>query len=155
MSYLVGSFDDPDHYSRHGLTSNAFWVLSGMYDTDVSIKDTILNAFQALDSKYGYKTFHPHFPSDIKGVGRIPKLPAGTAENGASYIHATAFAAMALYRMGFPKEAWEQIVKILPFTHEKLSHSPFIMPNSYVFNEDLMIDGESMADWEPAVQMSY
>ncbi|HEY5584206.1 MAG TPA: hypothetical protein VIK78_06910 [Ruminiclostridium sp.] len=146
-SYLVGSFDDPDHCSRHGLTSNAFWVLSGMYDTDVSIKETILNAFQALDSKYGYKTFQPHFLCDTKGVGRIPKLHAGTAENGASYIHATAFAAMSLYRIGYPKKAWEQIVKILPFTHERLSHSPFIMPNSYVYNEDLQIDGESMNDW--------
>ncbi len=39
-------------------------------------------------------------------------------------------------------------MKILPFTHEKLSHSPFVMPNSYVFNEELLIDGESMGDWQ-------
>ena len=31
-SYFVGSFDDPDHESRDGITSNAFWVLAGMYD---------------------------------------------------------------------------------------------------------------------------
>jgi len=147
MSYLVGSFDDPDHKSRHGLTTNAFWVLSGMYDGSPKIRETMLNAFNTLDSKYGLKTFEPYFPSDTPGVGRICKLPPGTAENGASYIHATAFGAMALYRMGYPKEAWTQITKILPFTHDKLSHSPFVMPNSYVYNEDLKIDGESMADW--------
>lgn len=147
-SYFVGSFDDSDHCSRHGLTSNAFWVLSGLYDINPGIKEAILNAFKALDSKYGYKTFVPHFSPNTPGVGRIPKLPAGTAENGAAYIHATAFAAMALYRMGHSEEAWEQLVKILPFTHEKLSHSPFVMPNSYVFNEELLIDGESMGDWQ-------
>ncbi len=54
-SYFVGSFDDSDHCSCHGLTSNAFWVLSVLYDINPGIKQTILNAFNALNSKYGYK----------------------------------------------------------------------------------------------------
>ncbi len=148
VSYYVGSFHDPDHKSRQGLTSNAFWVLTGLYDEDMGMKDTILNAFKNLDSKYGLKTFEPYFEPDTKGVGRIPKLPAGTAENGAAYIHASMFGIMALFRMGYSKDAWMQLLKSLPFTHEYISCSPYIMPNSYVYNKELNIDGESMADWQ-------
>jgi len=149
-SYFVGSFKDPDGASRYGLTSNAFWVLSGLYGLDQDLKDVILNAFENLDSKYGYKTFEPFFPPDTPGVGRIGKLPPGTAENGATYVHATGFAVMALFQMGRPKEGWEQLVKILPFTdlHENLSHSPFVMPNAYGYNPEKNIDGQNMNDWQ-------
>lgn len=149
-SYFVGGFEDPDGQARDGLTSNAFWVLTGMHDRDPSLGETILDAFGRLDSKYGLKTFEPFFPRDTPGVGRIPKLPPGTAENGAAYIHATAFGAMALFRMGEPPRAWEQLLKILPFTpgHDGLSHSPFVMPNSYGLNPDKGIDGQNMLDWQ-------
>lgn len=149
-SYLVGSFYDPDGKARDGLTSNAFWVLSGMLEECPDLADSIMAAFRRLDSKYGYKTFEPAFPRNTPGVGRIGKLPAGTAENGASYIHATAFAIMALFQMGRPREAWDQIVKILPFTaiHDNLSLSPFVMPNSYGYNPEKGIDGQSMNDWQ-------
>lgn len=147
-SYLVGSFCDPDGESRYSLTSNAFWVLSGLYEKTPEMKKVILKAFKNLDSKYGYRTFAPHFPPDCPGVGRIPKLPKGTAENGAVYIHASTFAIMALFRMGLAREAWDQIFRILPFTHRKVSCSPYVMPNSYGCNEELNIDGESMNDWQ-------
>jgi cellobiose phosphorylase len=149
-SYLVGSFDDPDHQARDGLTSNAFWVLSGMYERYPEFHDTILAAFERLDSKYGFKTFEPGFAPNTPGVGRIPKLPIGTAENAGAYIHATAFAIMALFHMGCPEKAWEQLYKILPFTdiHANLSHTPFVMPNSYGFNPEKNIDGENMNDWQ-------
>lgn len=149
-SYLVGSFDDPDGQDRDGLTSNAFWVLSGMYMRDTSIESVILKSLQRLDDKYGFKTFEPYFAPDAPGVGRIRKLPKGTAENGASYVHATAFAVMALFQMGRPKDAWAQLEKILPFTdiHEHLSHSPFVMPNAYGHNEETNIDGQNMNDWQ-------
>ncbi len=147
-SYYVGSFCDPDGRPRYGLTSNAFWVLSGLYEKDSSIKDVIMEAYEQLDSKYGFQTFEPCFYPDAKGVGRIYKLPPGTAENGASYIHATAFAIMSLFMMGETEKAWQQMMKILPFTHEKLSCSPYVMPNSYGFNPTLNIDGESMQDWQ-------
>jgi len=175
-SYYVGSFCDPDNVSRHGLTSNAFWVISGMYEKNKNMKETILNAFSALDSRFGLKTFEPYFlpgtPGETRekalggtqgktlgktlgktqggalGFGRIYKLPPGTAENGAAYIHASAFGIMALFMMGEAKEAWEQLMKILPFTHEKVSCSPYVMPNSYGDNVKLHIDGESMQDWQ-------
>lgn len=149
-SYFVGGFNDPDGQARDGLTSNVFWVLSGLYGKDTSIRETILGAFERLDSKYGVKTFEPAFPENVKGVGRIGKLPPGTAENGAPYVHATTFAVMALFKMGQPRLAWEQLIKILPFTelHKNLSHSPFVMPNSYGWNEERYIDGQSMNDWQ-------
>jgi cellobiose phosphorylase len=146
-SYFVGGFKDPDGQSRIGLTSNAFWVLSGLYDMDIKLGEVILNTFEKLDSKYGLKTFEPYFAENTSGVGRISKLPAGTAENAAAYIHASMFGIAALFRMGLPEKAWEQLEKSLPFTHEYISCSPFIMPNSYCHNEDKNIDGESMSDW--------
>ncbi len=146
-SYLVGSFGDPDGESRRSLTSNAFWVLSGMNDAD-SMEEDILKAYDKLDTKYGFKTFEPYFAPGTPGVGRIHKLPRGTAENGAVYVHASAFAAMSLFRLGHPQKGWEQLCKLLPITHEKLSCSPYVMPNSYGYNEELGIDGESMQDWQ-------
>lgn len=147
-SYYVGSFNDPDGVERDGITSNAFWVLSGLYDEDTSIANTIIRAFNRLDSKYGLKTFEPHFEKGVKGVGRIPNLPAGTAENGAPYIHASMFGIMALFRMGCSELAFEQLIKSLPITHDRISCSPYIMPNSYSYNEEKFIDGESMHDWQ-------
>jgi cellobiose phosphorylase len=152
MSYFVGSFRDSDGLARDGLTSNAFWVLSGMLDADRSFKSDILAAFDRLDSQYGLKTFAPGFAPNAPGVGRITKLPLGSAENGAVYIHATTFAIAALFRMGEPRRAWEQIIRILPFSlhHRDPSHSPFVMPNSYVDNPDLNLTGQSMNDWQTA-----
>jgi cellobiose phosphorylase len=149
-SYLVGSYQDPDNQARDGLTSNAFWVLSGMLEKHPKHLDTILAAYQRLDSKYGLKTFEPGFAPNTPGVGRIPKLPIGTAENAGAYIHATAFAIMSLFQAGKPHEAWDQLIKILPFTpgHDNLSHSPFVMPNSYGYNPDRLIDGQNMNDWQ-------
>ena len=57
---------------------------------------------------------------------------------------------MALFRMGRGREAWEHLVKILPFTslHTNLSQSTFVMPNSYGYNPDKFIDGQNMNDWQ-------
>jgi len=154
--YFVGSFGDPDGKSRDSLTSNAFWVLSGLWDRTAdpeereAMKKAILGAFDRLDSKYGLKTFQPAFDPNTEGVGRIGKLPPGTAENGAAYVHASLFGIQALFMMGEPERAWDQIYKVLPFTelHRNLSHSPFVMPNSYGFNPEKFIDGQSMNDWQ-------
>lgn len=149
-SFYVGGFQDADGAARDGLTSNAFWALSSLYDEDPSIKSEILAALGRLDSTYGYKTFEPGFGPEASAVGRINKLPIGSAENGAAYIHATTFAIAGLFRIGEPRMAWEQIIKILPFLqhHTQLSHSPFVMPNSYVENLELNLDGQSMNDWQ-------
>lgn len=147
MEYFVGSFQDVDGKSRDGLTANAFWVLSGAYEWDKSIRKEILASYDRLDSKYGLKTFEPPFARGTRGVGRIPNLPAGTAENGASYAHATLFGIWSLFKMGEGERAWEQLVKVLPPAHEFISTSPFVMSNSYIYNEELGVDGESMNDW--------
>ena len=129
------------------MTSNAFWVLSGAIDWDRTLAKDILNAYQRLDSKYGLKTFEPYFAEDNKEVGRITRLPKGTAENGATYIHATLFGILSLFEIGEAEKAWEQLYKILPLTHEFISTTPFIMSNSYLYNEERGFDGESMSDW--------
>jgi len=148
--YFVGSFCDSDGLARDGLTSNAFWILSDMLEEDPSLKADIVEAFDRLDSTYGLKTFEPGFAPDAPGVGRITKLPRGTAENGAVYVHATTFAIAALFRIGEPEKAWRQIEKVLPFSshHKTPSHSPFVMPNSYIDNPQLDLNGQSMNDWQ-------
>ena len=87
------------------------------------------------------------YKGENKKVGRITHLPEGTAENGATNIHATLFGIWSLFLMGEEEKAWEQLYKILPVTHEFISTTPFVMPNSYVYNEERGFDGESMSDW--------
>jgi cellobiose phosphorylase len=148
--YYVGSFQDSDDQPRDSLTSNAFWVLAGMLEHDPGLRTHILAAMQRLDSLYGLRTFWPGFAPDAPGVGRVVKLPIGTAENGASYVHATAFGIMALFALGEPQSAWRQIEKILPFAPHQtgLSHSSFVLPNCYVHNPELNLGGQNMNDWQ-------
>ncbi|MDR0831462.1 MAG: hypothetical protein LBM99_01030, partial [Bacillales bacterium] len=147
QSYYVGSFQDSDNISRDSLTSNAFFVISNMINKKPSLKNDILLALKRLDSKYGFKTFSVGFQADVKGVGRIVNLPIGTAENGAVYVHASLFATLALYKLGKGKEAFFQLKKLLPIYHKKITTSPFIMSNSYSYNQELGLDGDSMNDW--------
>lgn len=146
-AYKVGSFCDVDGLSRDGLTANAFWVISGAYLWDKSIKRDILASYDRLDGKYGLRTFAPHFEKGVKGVGRIINLPKGTAENGATYVHATMFGIWSLFGMGEGRRAWTQLMKVLPLTHSLITTTPFVMSNSYSYNEELGLDGESMSDW--------
>lgn len=146
-SFFVGSYNDNDGESRDSSTSNSFWILSGAYEWDKAIKDTVISAYDRLDSKYGIMTFKPGFAEENTKVGRISCLPIGTAENSATYIHATLFAIWSLFEMGEGERAWEQLLKVLPITHKEISTSPFVMSNSYLHNEELEIDGQSMDDW--------
>lgn len=149
-SYLVGSFRDCDGRARDGLAATAFWVLCGMLPEDPGLRSDLVAAFDRLDAPFGLRTFAPGFAPGTRGVGRIPNLPIGTAENGATYVHATAFGIMALFAMNEPQRAWAQIHKILPFApHQQgISHSPFVMPNSYVHNPELNLTGQNMNDWQ-------
>lgn len=146
-SYLVGSFNDVDNVSRDSLTANAFYYISMMNEYNFIDKKDILKAYENLDSKYGLKTFEPYFEEDVKGVGRIVHLPKGTAENGATYIHGALFGVLSLFMMGEGEKAFAQLEKLLPITHSSISTSPFVMPNSYSYNEEEDMDGESMSDW--------
>ena len=146
-SHTVASFCDCDGFDRVGLAANAFWIIAGAIDAEQSLKTDILASYKKLDSKYGLKTFEPAFPVTNTKVGKIIRLPKGTAENGATYIHATLFGIWSLFEIGETEKAWEQLYKILPITHEFISTTPFVMPNSYVANEEEGFDGESMSDW--------
>ena len=147
-SFYVGSFDDVDHQSRYSATSHAFFVLSGLLKSNPEYQNDILKASEALDSKYGIQTFDKYFDrKNASQVGRIVNLPKGTAENGATYIHAGMFFVRALLQMKEGKRAFEQIYKLIPITHSRVTTSPFVMPNSYGYNPELGIDGESMSDW--------
>lgn len=146
-SYKVGSFCDVDGVARDGLAANAFWVISDAYLWDTTLKKDILASYKRLDSKYGLKTFEPYFARGTKGVGRIVNLPKGTAENAATYVHATLFGICSLLKMGESRFAWEQLYKVLPLTHTLVSTTPFIMSNSYSYNTEFGMDGESMSDW--------
>lgn len=146
-SYLVGGFSDSDGAERYGLTASAFWVLSGFYQGEESIRQTILESYRHLDSKYGLMTFDKPFAPKTPGVGRIGDLPAGTAENAAAYIHGSMFGIASLFKMGESAQAWKQLAKSIPITHANVSLTPFVMPNSYCYNETLGIDGQSMGDW--------
>lgn len=146
-SYLVGSFQDVDGKSRNSCTANAFYVLSGLYEKGFIPKKDLLSAYHNLDSKYGFKTFTPHFEADCKGVGRIVNLPIGTAENGATYIHGALFGVLSLFYLKEEDYAFEQLEKLLPLTHKSLTTTPFVMPNSYSYNLEEDMDGESMSDW--------
>ncbi|MBR0295280.1 MAG: hypothetical protein IJQ67_05205 [Bacilli bacterium] len=147
-SFYVGSFDDVDHKDRDSAASNAFYVLSGIYQRNPEYKPYVLKAFKRLDSKYGIRTFDvPFYPEDASRVGRIVNLPPGTAENAATYIHASLFSIKALLEMNEGEFAFDQLYKVIPLTHEFISTSPYVMPNSYGYNPDLGVDGQSMNDW--------
>ena len=107
----------------------------------------IMNAYKRLEGKYGIKTFLPAFAPTNDKVGRITHLPEGTAENGATYNHSTNFAIWSLFEIGEDKLAWETMYKVLPVTHSFITTTPFVMPNSYIYNEERGFDGESMNDW--------
>jgi len=147
QSFFVGSYADADGQDRVGVASNAFYVTSGLEKDDPSIKDSVLHAFHRLDSKYGLKTFEPFFDRNAARVGRIVNLPKGTAENGAVYIHAAMFGVKALFELNEPAWAYQELYKLLPITHRSISTSPFVMPNSYIDNPEIDVDGQSMSDW--------
>jgi len=154
--YTVGGPRDPDGASRYSLTSNAYWIISGIHQDaktkeDLDLLPSILSAYEKLDDKYGLRTFYPAFDRGTEHwFGRIPRLPAGTAENGATYNHATLFGIWSLFQTGQSKAAWRQLEKLFPFTsiHNNYNLTPFVMPNSYIHNMEKGLNGESMNDWQ-------
>lgn len=148
MSYKIGSWRDPDGVDRVSGTANSFWAISGMIKCDPSLKKSVMSAFDILDSELGIMTFDKAFSIDmVPYVGRIARITAGTYENAGTYVHATMFAAAALFLMGESEKAWKQIELGCVLSHPDCNKSPFAMPNSYFKNEELCIDGQSFADW--------
>ncbi len=147
MSYFVGSYDDYDGKSRISLTTNAFYAISGLGEAVPEIKDDIAENIISLDSKYGLKTFDEAFIGFANEIGRLSTITQGTYENACAYVHAGTFGAMALFMMGYSKEAWSALEKAMVISHENATMSTFVMPNSYCFDNDYGFDGESMGDW--------
>ena len=143
--FFVGSFCDVDGKSRVSSTSQSFFALSSLYDK--SYEKDLLNAYRKLDDKYGFRTFDVSFDPDLQGVGRIGKLPKGTAENAGTYIHAALFAVLALYKIGCEKEATEQLLKLFPISYEWVDKTPYVMQNAYCYNPEINVDGSALNDW--------
>lgn len=146
-SWLVGSYNDHDGKSRDSLTAPSFWILSGMYKKHGEYVADIIKAYERLDAKYGINTFMPAFDIKDDKVGRIKLLPEGTAENGATYNHSTCFGIWSLFNVDEGERAWKYLYKMLPFNHELISTTPYVMPNSFLYNKERLMDGESMSDW--------
>lgn len=144
-SFLVGSFCDIDRKSRISSTSISFWAMSSFYNHKFD-KD-VLSAFDRLDSKYGLRTFDVGFSPDTGSIGRIGKLPLGTAENAAVYIHAGMFAVHSLFKIGYSEEAIKHLVKLLPISYDKVDKTPFIMQNAYCYNPEINVYGSALNDW--------
>ena len=148
LSYRLGSFCDPDNKARRSTTANSFWVLSGMIEKDESLKDSIIENFKAVQSKYGLMTFDEPFTPDMKDVaGRISGITPGTYENAAAYVHASMFAIMALFSLGEADFAWQELETSAVISHSNCTMTSFAMPNSYCRTETYEIDGDSMGDW--------
>ena len=147
FSYKIGSFCDCDGKARFSLAANAFWVIAGMLEEDLALKDSVMEGLRALDSKYGLRTFDVPFPEGCTGAGRISWITPGTYENACAYVHASMFGIMALFGMGQAEEAWRQLEKSMVISHENSTMTPFVMPNSYCENPEYNIDGESTGDW--------
>lgn len=146
-SYYVGSFDDYDGNSRISLTANAFAAISGITNEYPELKADVAKNILSLDSKYGLLTFDKPFAEIDPKVGRISTITPGTYENSAAYAHASTFGIMALFILGYSKEAWQQLEKTMVITHDNATMTTFVMPNSYCFNPEYSIDGVSMGDW--------
>ncbi len=147
QSYYVGSYKDYDGKSRISLTAHAFTAISGIIHNFPEIKDDIAKNIISLDSKYGLLTFSTPFDKYALEVGRISTITPGTYENSCSYVHAGTFGAMALFLLGYPKEAWDALTKAMVISHKNVTMTTFVMPNSYCRDDVYGFDGESMGDW--------
>lgn len=145
---LVGSFCDCDGEDRISLTANAFWAASGMIEQTPQLRDSVAEALQKLDSRYGLLTFDKAFRRESQAaVGRIATVTEGTYENKAAYVHGSMFGIMALFLLGESGFAWKQLEKSIVITHENATLTAFVMPNSYSDNPAYFLDGDSMGDW--------
>ena len=143
----MGSFCDSDGVSRLSFAPFAFWAISGMVERDTKMRDAVINGLHALDSKFGILTNTPAFTPTSPGVGRICRTLKGSAENECAYTHASMFGVLALFLVGDSEYAWKQLEKTLVISQQEPSKSPFVMSNSYCFNPEEGLLGQSAIDW--------
>lgn len=145
--YYVGSFKDHDGESRISLTANAFCAISGIIERFPEHKEDIVKNIMSLDTRFGLLTFDTPFRPENREVGRICDITEGTYENACTYVHAGTFGAAALFIMGHSKEAWDTLEKAMVISHDTVTMSTFVMPNSYCIDGKFSFNGESMGDW--------
>lgn len=146
-SFYVGSYKDHDGESRISLTSNAFCAISGIIERFPEYKEDIVKNILSLDTRFGLLTFDKPFTPDYPQVGRICNITAGTYENACTYVHAGTFGILALFMLGHSKEAWDILEKAMVISHDNVTMTTFVMPNSYCIDGDFDFNGESMGDW--------
>ncbi|MBQ4515639.1 MAG: hypothetical protein II978_02495, partial [Clostridia bacterium] len=89
-AYSVCTPKDPDGQTRYSSAVNSFWCISEMINDTPELKNDILRAFIALDSKYGIRTCYPHFERKaFSFIGNVANLTPGTYENACAYVHST------------------------------------------------------------------
>ena len=146
-SFYVGSYKDHDGQSRISLTANAFCAISELIERIPECKEDIVKNILSLETRFGLLTFDKPFTPDYPQVGRISTITPGTYENACTYVHAGTFGTMALFMMGYSKDAWRILEKAMVVSHDKVTMTTFVMPNSYCIDGDYDFDGESMGDW--------
>ena len=116
------------------LLPQAWFVISGMYKRDKQKAEiAIQNMIRKLDNENGLLLCYPAFDKYDSKVGRLSSLAPGMAENYAVYNHASAFAVLALFQLGYKKEADKYLKKLLPIYKdiEKTKIEPFVFVNYY------------------------
>lgn len=146
-AYFVGSYNDYDSESRISLAAHAYCAISGAIKDFAEYKDDIAKNILSLESKFGLLTFDKPFLEGADKVGRIIYLTPGTYENACAYVHAGTFGIMALFLMGYSREAWRLLEKAMVISHENPTRTTFVMPNSYCESEEYNLDGDSAGDW--------
>lgn len=148
QNYFVGTFNDFDGKSRISVTANAYSAISGMIYEFPEIKNDIAKNILSTDTKFGLLTFDVPFDAESElYVGNIANTTPGTYENCCTYVHAGTFGIMALFLMGYAKDAWRILEKTMVISHENVTLSSFVMPNSYCQDDYYGFNGESMGDW--------
>ncbi len=116
------------------LNPQSWALLAGI--ADAGQREKILAAVdRMLDTPYGTMMLAPAYTGMREDIGRLTQKHPGYAENGSIYNHAATFYALALYRIGEPDRAFEQIRRMLPGPEEqdyrRRGQLPVFVPNYY------------------------
>ena len=133
-SYLVGSFNDPDGAARDGLTSNAFWVLSGMFEEDPRCARSSWPPSNGWIRSIGLQDVRAVLSCRTRPASGVSASCRPARRKTARRTCTRRFSAWPRLRWVARASAWEQMVKVLPFhraARRTCRHSPFVMPNSY------------------------
>ncbi len=129
------SDNDPDGRERLYLVSNAWAIISGVADEDMT-KSVIDNIIKQSWTDRGILTNSKGFPEKVDKAGRKGN---GTQPNGATYNHAQSFFVRACCEAGRPDLAYQATKYLLPIDSEhapveKTFAPPYAIVNLYSKN---------------------